>query len=185
MAGNYSIRAIETKFRSYVFRSRLEAKWAAMFEMLGWRWDYEPVNFNGWVPDFVIYGHKTVYVEVKPTIVFLPEIGDKMLASGCEEEMLLVGQYPCLHDELCDSVGIGWNAEPDIPEMQGYRAFDDALWQKWDHGYGFGSESQSWRCRITGQHVSSPHGLYEVNENEIRDLWANAANATRFQTYRS
>jgi hypothetical protein len=31
-------RGIPTKYRSVNFRSRLEAKYAALFDLLGWRW---------------------------------------------------------------------------------------------------------------------------------------------------
>lgn len=36
------------------FLSRIEARWAATFDALGWGWDYQPVDFVRWVPDFVI-----------------------------------------------------------------------------------------------------------------------------------
>ncbi len=34
------------------FRSRLEARWAAMFDLLGWPWEYEPVDLDGYIPDY-------------------------------------------------------------------------------------------------------------------------------------
>jgi hypothetical protein len=43
-----------TLFKGVRFRSRLEAKWAAMFDLLKVRWDYEPLDMHGWVPDFVL-----------------------------------------------------------------------------------------------------------------------------------
>jgi hypothetical protein len=59
--------AIETRFRGVHFRSRLEARWAAMFDLLGWRWEYEPVDLAGYIPDFVLmFPAGPVLVEVKP-----------------------------------------------------------------------------------------------------------------------
>lgn len=58
--------AIETRYQGYRFRSRLEARWAAFFDQLGWRWEYEPYDENGWIPDFLILGVKPLLVEVKP-----------------------------------------------------------------------------------------------------------------------
>lgn len=58
-----------TWFNGVRFRSRLEAKWAAFFEMQGWRWEYEPMELGGYLPDFVVHpGQYTpcVAVEVKP-----------------------------------------------------------------------------------------------------------------------
>src|SRR5262245_125035 len=51
------IKAIETQYRGYRFRSRLEARWAVFFDALKIRWDYEPEGFDlgnaGWyLPDF-------------------------------------------------------------------------------------------------------------------------------------
>lgn len=49
---NYKFTAIRTKYNNTWFRSRLEARWAAVFDTLGWRWNYEPFDLNGWIPDF-------------------------------------------------------------------------------------------------------------------------------------
>ena len=60
--------AIPTKYNHVQFRSRLEARWAAFFDLAGWEWHYEPVDMNGWIPDFVLLGKQgnQIYVEVKP-----------------------------------------------------------------------------------------------------------------------
>lgn len=60
--------AIKTKYGGVSFRSRLEAKWAAFFDLLDWSWDYEPIDLNGWIPDFVIRNgsSKRIFIEVKP-----------------------------------------------------------------------------------------------------------------------
>jgi hypothetical protein len=48
------IANIPTTYNGVQFRSRLEAKWAAFFDLLGWRWHYEPLDLDGWIPDFLI-----------------------------------------------------------------------------------------------------------------------------------
>lgn len=63
----YTIAAIPTEYNGTTFRSRLEARWAAFFDFCGWRWDYEPNDWNGYIPDFRI-GH--TYFEVKPAQEF-------------------------------------------------------------------------------------------------------------------
>ena len=56
-----------TRYRGTAFRSRLEARWAAFFDLAGWRWEYEPFDLKGWVPDFALIGADSpVLVEVKP-----------------------------------------------------------------------------------------------------------------------
>ena len=53
-----SIKAIETKYNGFRFRSRLEARWAIFFDMIGLKYEYEIEGFemNGvcYLPDFYI-----------------------------------------------------------------------------------------------------------------------------------
>ncbi len=61
--------AIPTIYRGIQMRSRLEAKWAHVFDSLKWRWEYEPIDLNGWIPDFVVrlpVLRKPMLVEIKP-----------------------------------------------------------------------------------------------------------------------
>ena len=69
------MRAIETEYKGYRFRSRLEARWAVFFDACGVRWEYEPQGYfldNGqsFLPDFLLHGVEgrasgDLYVEVK------------------------------------------------------------------------------------------------------------------------
>lgn len=73
--GRNGPKAIETKWHGCRFRSKLEAQWAIVFEVMGLEWEYEPMGFrlgNGlwYMPDFVIAGLVGVgdgwcFVEVK------------------------------------------------------------------------------------------------------------------------
>ena len=61
------ICSIPTEYNGIQFRSRLEAKWATFFDLLNWSWEYEPVDFSGWIPDFLITSSdKRLFIEVKP-----------------------------------------------------------------------------------------------------------------------
>lgn len=64
----YTIKPIKTKYAGVIFRSRLEATWAAFFDLMGWKWDYEPIDLDGWSPDFLLRGdyREEILVEVKP-----------------------------------------------------------------------------------------------------------------------
>jgi hypothetical protein len=58
---------IATKLNGIHFRSRLEARWASIFTSLGWRWEYEPIDLNSYVPDFILlFERGPILVEVKP-----------------------------------------------------------------------------------------------------------------------
>ncbi len=48
----YTIKAHPTMYSGVRFRSRLEARWAAFFDLVAWPWEYEPLDLVGWVPDF-------------------------------------------------------------------------------------------------------------------------------------
>jgi hypothetical protein len=64
------ISAIPTKYAGVQFRSRLEARWAAFFDLLGWQWDYEPIDLAGYIPDFIVSRPLGVpfLAEVKPVV---------------------------------------------------------------------------------------------------------------------
>lgn len=47
------IHSIPTEIEGVVYRSRLEARWAIALDLLDWDVVYEPVDLNGWIPDFV------------------------------------------------------------------------------------------------------------------------------------
>jgi hypothetical protein len=72
---NYTIKSHPTFYKDVLFRSRLEARWAAFFDLAGWEWEYEPVDLEGWSPDFRVSfpcghsecnGNHVLLVEVKP-----------------------------------------------------------------------------------------------------------------------
>lgn len=63
------MKAIKTRYNGAEFRSRLEARWAAFFDLCGWRWTFEPFDLDGWIPDFALHTDKddiACLVEVKP-----------------------------------------------------------------------------------------------------------------------
>ena len=70
------IKAIETSYKGYRFRSRLEARWAVYFDALGCCWEYEPQGFDlgemgRYLPDFRVGWRgdpeaRMYWAEVKP-----------------------------------------------------------------------------------------------------------------------
>ena len=65
-----TIKAIETVYNGYKFRSRLEARWAVFFDTAGIRYEYEKEGFDlgklGWyLPDFWLPDLEC-WIEVKP-----------------------------------------------------------------------------------------------------------------------
>lgn len=83
MTAHERIDAIPTRFLGVDFRSILEARWAAVFQMMGLHWEYEPIELGepdaGFIPDFIVDAPlfagpgrdpvSPILVEVKPNIV--------------------------------------------------------------------------------------------------------------------
>lgn len=74
------IKAIETRYKGYRFRSRLEARWAVFFDALGVDWEYETQGFDlsdtpdlygyplrRYLPDFWLPDLK-MWFEIKPCL---------------------------------------------------------------------------------------------------------------------
>lgn len=68
------IKAIETRYKGYRFRSRLEARWAVFFDAIGTKWEYEVEGFElpdgrRYLPDFKVttIDGDTWYYEIKGT----------------------------------------------------------------------------------------------------------------------
>lgn len=64
------MRAIQTRYGGCYFRSRIEARWAVLFDELGILWEYEPQGFDlpsgPYLPDFRLhFGGNSVWWEVK------------------------------------------------------------------------------------------------------------------------
>lgn len=61
-------KAIETTYKGYRFRSRLEARWAVFFDSLGYAWEYEKEGYElpsgRYLPDFYLPDYET-WVEIK------------------------------------------------------------------------------------------------------------------------
>lgn len=63
------LRAIDTEYKGYLFRSRLEARWAVFFDAMQAVWQYESEGYElgdglRYLPDFVVNGN--TFVEIKP-----------------------------------------------------------------------------------------------------------------------
>ena len=65
-------KAIDTRYAGCLFRSRLEARWAVAFDVLGLQWEYEPEGFElsdgaRYLPDFWLpQVNGGCWIEVKP-----------------------------------------------------------------------------------------------------------------------
>lgn len=102
------MNAIPTHYNGINFRSRLEAKWARFFDLIGWSYEYEPVDLNGYIPDFVLkFAKMPIYVEIKPSMTVKDLISDcqKARVATLGKRLLCLGGTCDLPDE--DGVTFG------------------------------------------------------------------------------
>lgn len=102
-----TIKAIPTKYEGLQFRSRLEATWAAFFDLMKWDWEYEPCDFPGWIPDFIVGRDPYEYIEVKPWRA-ASEIKREPAWEG--QPVVICGIAP-LMTESAIGVSVGWRPD--------------------------------------------------------------------------
>lgn len=102
------IKPIETSYKGYLFRSRLEARWAVFFDDLGIDWEYENEGYDlgefGWyLPDFWLpRTWNGLLVEIKQKGYQPNNIGSKYkaLAIGGKNICLFAGDpYDLIFEE--------------------------------------------------------------------------------------
>ncbi len=126
------IPAIPTTSQGVNFRSRLEARWAEMFTLLGWRWTYEPIDLDGYIPDFLLHFPQPVLVEVKPAATW-SELEEYARAieprlGSWDHEALVVGCCLMTARDWTRNLAIGLLAERwhDLNRGEDFRNWSDA-----------------------------------------------------------
>lgn len=151
------------------FRSLVEARWAEMFSKLGWQWEYEPIELNGYIPDFIIkFPHRHLLVEVKgeTNMENIEQYAEKIIKSGWDGEFLLV----CSTFEYEDGIIIGllgstkcshmWNRlyeEDANPVNPLIKNSDFAHLTRCDdcEAYSIYNDNYGWFCRNCGSYDKS------------------------------
>lgn len=147
--------AIPTRYLGIQFRSRLEARWAAFFSLVGWRWRYEPIDLAGYIPDFIVNHPSTDWlmrpgipgsslecsrvVEVKSVMDrdLLTEHASKIERSGWDGDVSIVGATLWEHshdghgielgvERVVDGLRVGWWAWVMVPRRIALSAWRQA-----------------------------------------------------------
>lgn len=174
------IKAIPTFYNGTQYRSRLEARWAAFFDLVGWRYDYEPQDLNGWIPDFALRGQgideftpRITLVEVKPVSERPLDICGEIERSGVTHEVVLCGLGP-IHTE--HGIYLGWL-------MDDHRMWALAPFGKWINAktIGFCHNDNEFRDRISSKHDGGCYGCGDFNANEVVRAWREAGNIVQWK----
>lgn len=169
-----TIKAIPTYYEGIRFRSRLEAKWAALFDQLNWVWTYEPYDLEGWAPDFAIKGKEgDILVEVKPVpgAVKSPEFNKATNHHvAMKMHILLLGHSPLKES---DHYYIGLCNEPGLEG-----SWDRAVVGLWEgeNTEGYCNEIMNYNDRISGAY----DGNWGREPRNLMHLWGNASNLVQW-----
>lgn len=177
------ISSIPTEYNHRTYRSRLEARWACFFDLCGWSCEYEAMDLNGWIPDFVIKGKDIVLVEVKTKTILDETLIRKMVNAIQDTE--IEGKDLLLLGSMFPEEGfLGWTAQYIISEYD----WGKAAIGMWSHEpcengiVGFCHEYQSFYDRITGKHDGGHYGDYcDKGIALAKKYWAEAGNMIQWK----
>lgn len=193
-----SIPAIPTRYNGIQFRSRLEAKWAAFFDGMGWRWEYEPLDLRGWIPDFALIGHKTTLVEVRPITNLTEPLAvqaiERAKAANDSRGVLFVGVegpgrwYPLDEDKEYGHVitfGVACADDENVePWGEDFGSRPTILLSKNNRNIGFAA-SCSGEDRINKEPEDGPFSFSlfsgESMFERVQRAWAEAGNRTQWK----
>ena len=187
---------IPTTYRSTNFRSRLEARWAAFFDLIGWSWTYEPIDADGYIPDFLIAGARPFFVEVGPCITEQDYIDKsaKPATAGLPYDVLVVGispmaAIPCNWDRGVVAGLLGEHFPPHTsadcgedpcPHIETHD-FGSGTWTRCGNGLAVFHDFQSYAHRPCG-HYDGDHLLdWYISPGWLESMWAEAGNAVQWK----
>jgi len=180
--------AIPTTYNGVNFRSRLEAKWAAFFDEMRWQWAYEPIDLNGWIPDFVVGLPLSTgaFVEIKPIEWFSGiKVGQtleselriaRMATPMSSRGLIVLGIAPSFD---CFAVHLGPVFEP-----QRHRLISGYLYQR-EHDGRFDipvGADNNYPGLMTGEDYKCPeNSTIAYRNSEIERAWKRACNAVQWR----
>lgn len=175
------IHAIPTMYDGVQFRSRLEARWAAFFDVLGWRAEYEERDYMGYIPDFIVrLPRGELLVEVKPDTSpedLLSHVAKIRRSGYCGDFLIAAGTI--LPREAMGGLSLGMANDREYGEVG---VFDHAILATCSgcDRRSFFHESGGWQCRVSGCHDVTPY-VSAVSYSEGRRWWAEAGNRVQYK----
>jgi hypothetical protein len=183
--------AIPTMFDGVRTRSLLEAKWACFFTLLGWRWEYEPFELEGWIPDFLIHCEtgQHILVDVKP---FFEGDDDYEPIQKKIEHAINSTRYitwiTAAAPMSAESAALDYPPENCVGRL-GRRCEGGGWWgtnavilepTKNKSVYGLGESYEGW----WGDHITGLYGKYHYSPlkfDATRDIWKRACNEVQWR----
>lgn len=187
-----AIRAIPTIYRDVQYRSRLEARWAAFFDLIDWPARYEAIDLAGYIPDFIVtFPRGPMLIEVKPAMApdELLRRQDGILGSSWEHEAILVGSWPFLRQRGSwdEDVQLGIFVR-EMWSMDEQQADDAHRWAdaamlvtcRTCGQFSLSAESASYECRVCGVNDGGNHREMTIAQ-QVESMWRQAGNLTQWR----
>ena len=178
------MRGIPTMHNGIKYRSLLEAKWASFFTRIGWQFEYEPFEGNGYIPDFVILGESPMAVEVKPAVSWkeLHAHASKVgagLSGVWNHDAVIVGASPITLKTDHGEAAIGWLGERDA---QGFD-FAAGAWTGCPKcgQWAVSHEWSSYARRPCSHYDGSPGWISEGENDALVKHWKRACNEVQWR----
>lgn len=156
-------------------RSRTEARWGCLFDALGWPWEYEPLDLDGYVPDFVLrFEHAPLVVEIKPAMQIdaLAPARLKLDLAGWAGEALVTLGAPLWTPTLGYGPVLGSFREREIDGEAPWGTAE--LFRCLSCGaYSPLCCEETWRCRVCGAASGNAHVGHAEGARELWDLACN------------
>lgn len=175
-------KAHPTSYNGIIFRSRLEATWAAFFDQIGWQWKYEAEDFSKWTPDFIITGRDhLIRIEVKPIELIKSYfyIANEVLSTkGFEGDFLVLGNSPfMLRDSL--TMGIYYS------NVYGFNILSKMNFTKsadcnYKNIIGISLEYNDFDFITSGRDIINKKDIDSILKKQVNSFWAEASNKTRY-----
>jgi hypothetical protein len=190
---DYTIAAIPTVYRGRRYRSRLEARWAAFFDLLGWRHEYEPFDLGAWSPDFLLPDWNLL-TEVKPMDELdsaewekavgacerrglLHETADRSALNG----VLMLGVAPRMPKENGRAVRAGWiGLQPDYDHAPAFILWRPHQWRPAFTADLVAIEPGGWRAADGDAGPDSHNPGFCHYDHHTMELWAAATNRVQW-----
>jgi hypothetical protein len=170
------MKAIQTQYKGYLFRSRLEARWAVFFDACGIDFEYEPEGYdlgNGlmYLPDFLLHGVDgrgggDLYVEVKGQMT--------------DADAKKINRFYELGKEDSDAYGKSKTAILVVGNIPSGSDIDDILWciegeayannGDWPNSYNFETIDGDYFAAYPGINKNGKLELFGDDSNYLRDM---------------
>lgn len=166
------MKVIETEYKGYRFRSRLEAKWAVFFDACGVEWEYEPEGYDlgdgiRYLPDFLLHGVTFNHANKQEKCDLYVEVKGKMTAFDAEK----IRRF---HEAGMPILVVGG-----IPEGEDFekltRYMDEYSWQRehanpeWPYFYNFRTVDDDYFSAYPGVDQNGVFSLFGADSSYVGD----------------